>query len=178
LDWIRIRYFIGLSFAHQDVETGGVASTSRWKFLLEEVNMQEIKDLILARAERLTSGDAAAVQAFNAPSVVEYSLAPPLGGPADGRDPKPLQAWFETFEAPPRREVTRLEITADGDVAFATSLDSMTATPKGSTESFTLWYRVTLGLRRIGGQWLITHEHESVPFLMDGSLRAAVHLEP
>jgi ketosteroid isomerase-like protein len=140
--------------------------------------MQDIKDLILARAERLANGDAAAVQAFNAPSVVEYTLAPPLGGPADGRDPKPLQEWIETFEAPPRREVTHLEVTADGDVAFATSIDSMTAIPKGATQPFTMWYRVTLGLRRIDGRWLVTHEHESVPFLMDGSFRAAVDLQP
>jgi ketosteroid isomerase-like protein len=69
-------------------------------------------------------------------------------------------------------------VTADGDVAFATSLDAMTAVPKGGSEEFTLWYRTTLGLRRIDGRWLITHEHNSVPFLMDGSFRAAVGLEP
>ena len=83
-----------------------------------------------------------------------------------------------TFEAPPRREVTALEITTDGDVAFATSIDSMTATPAGSTEPFTLWFRVTLGLRRIDGRWLVVHEHESVPFQMDGSFAAAINLEP
>jgi ketosteroid isomerase-like protein len=147
-------------------------------YLFREVDMQEIRDLILARAATLESGDAVAMQAYNADTVVEYSLAPPLGGPADGRDPKPLQAWIETFEAPPRREVTQLEITADGDVAFATSIDAMTAVARGSSTPFTLWYRVTLGLRRIDGRWLITHEHESVPFLMDGSFRAAVDLEP
>ena len=140
--------------------------------------MQEIRDVILARAERLQAGDAAGVMQYNAPEVIEYTLAPPLGGPADGRDPKPLEAWLTGFEAPPRREVTHLEITADGDVAFATSIDSMSATPKGSSESFTLWYRVTLGLRRIDGHWLVTHEHESVPFEMDGSGRAALDLTP
>ena len=76
------------------------------------------------------------------------------------------------------REVTHLQITTGGDVAFATSIDSMTAVPRGATEPFTLWYRATLGLRRVDGRWLITHEHNSVPFLMDGSLRAAVDLTP
>jgi len=78
----------------------------------------------------------------------------------------------------PRREVTRLEITAGGDVAFATSIDRLSATPKGMSEGFTLWFRVTLGLRKVDGRWLVTHEHESVPFEMDGSLRASVGLEP
>jgi ketosteroid isomerase-like protein len=41
-----------------------------------------------------------------------------------------------------------------------------------------MWFRVTLGLRRIDGKWLVTHEHSSVPFYMDGSLRAAVDLNP
>jgi ketosteroid isomerase-like protein len=45
-------------------------------------------------------------------------------------------------------------------------------------ESFSLWYRVTLGLRKIDGRWLVTHEHESVPFEMDGSFRASVDLLP
>jgi ketosteroid isomerase-like protein len=83
-----------------------------------------------------------------------------------------------TFEMPPRREVTRLEITTDGDVAFATSLDRLTAVPRGAAEGFSLWFRVTLGLRRIGGRWLVTHEHESVPFEMDGSMRASTGLTP
>jgi ketosteroid isomerase-like protein len=38
--------------------------------------------------------------------------------------------------------------------------------------------RATVGLRRIGGRWQVTHEHSSVPFYMDGSYRAAVDLQP
>lgn len=140
--------------------------------------MQEIRDVIEARYDRLADGDIAGVLSAYAPKVVEFSLAPPLGGWTDGQDPAPLAAWVATFEAPPRRRVTRLEITASADVAFATSIDSMTATPKGSDSSFTLWHRVTLGLRRLDGRWLIAHEHASVPFYMDGSLKAAVDLEP
>jgi ketosteroid isomerase-like protein len=41
-----------------------------------------------------------------------------------------------------------------------------------------LWFRSTLGLRKIGGRWQITHEHNSTPFYMDGSDRAALDLQP
>ncbi|MCU7727058.1 nuclear transport factor 2 family protein [Actinoplanes sp. KI2] len=139
---------------------------------------EQIRKVVLARADRMSAGDVAGMQEHNAPSVMAFTLAPPLVSDPNGRDPKGVEAWLQGFEAPPQRTVTSLEITADGDVAFATSLDSMTATPKGATEPFTLWFRVTLGLRRIDGHWLVTHEHESVPFYMDGSLRAAVDLEP
>ena len=140
--------------------------------------MNEIREVIERKAALLETGDVEAVLSHYADTFVEYTLAPPLRQPGDGRNPAALEAWLATFQAPPRREVTQLEITADGDVAFATSLDCLSATPRGSSESFRLWFRVTLGLRRIDGRWLVTHEHESVPFEMDGSLRASVTLLP
>ncbi len=140
--------------------------------------MQEIREVIEGRAERLSAGDVKAHLAYSAPEVIHYSLAPPLGERVDTSDPAPIERWLTTFETPPKREVTRLEIVADGDVAFATSIDSMTATPKGSTEPFTLWFRVTIGLRRVDSHWLVVHEHESVPFQMDGSFAAAIDLKP
>lgn len=65
-----------------------------------------------------------------------------------------------------------------GDVAFCHSLNCLSATPRGSSESFHLWHRSTLGLRRIDGACLITHEHQSTPFEMDGSFRASADLKP
>jgi hypothetical protein len=38
--------------------------------------------------------------------------------------------------------------------------------------------RATIGLQVIDGEWLIVHAHESVPFYMDGSFRAAIDLTP
>ena len=140
--------------------------------------MNEIREVIEGKAALLETGDVKAILSHYADTFVEYNLAPPLRQPGDGRDPAAMEAWMATFQAPPRREVTQLEITADGDVAFATSIDCLSATPRGSNESFSLWFRVTLGLRRIHGRWLVTHEHESVPFEMDGSLRASVTLLP
>ena len=45
-------------------------------------------------------------------------------------------------------------------------------------EKVDLWVRCTAGLSRRGGAWKITHQHTSVPFLMDGSFKAAVDLKP
>jgi ketosteroid isomerase-like protein len=138
----------------------------------------QIREVIEGRAAALKTGDVKAVLAYYAPQVVEFNLAPPLRQPHDAQDPEPLERWMATFEAPPERVVTQLEITADGDVAYATSIDCLSATPKGMTESFRLWHRATVGLRKIDGRWLVTHEHESVPFEMDGSFRASIDLKP
>jgi ketosteroid isomerase-like protein len=38
--------------------------------------------------------------------------------------------------------------------------------------------RATICYRKIDGKWMVTHEHVSVPFYMDGTYRAAVDLKP
>jgi PhnB protein len=66
-------------------------------------------------------------------------------------------------------EIRDLAVTAGGDVAFCHS-----RTQLGGA----LWFRSTLGLRKTGGAWRITHEHNSTPFYMDGSDKAALDLQP
>jgi PhnB protein len=53
----------------------------------------------------------------------------------------------------------------------------MTGT-KADGERVDLWFRSTIGLRRTAAGWQITHEHDSTPFYMDRSGRAATDLKP
>jgi ketosteroid isomerase-like protein len=142
------------------------------------MDTSDIRRVVLERAAAVAKKDAKLMVAHNAPSMVEYNLAPPLRQPSAGRDVEPVQKWLDTFHGPMSVEVRDLEVTADGSVAFCTSLNCLTATPVGETDSFSLWFRVTLGLRRIDETWLVVHEHESIPFEMDGSFRASVGLQP
>ncbi len=41
-----------------------------------------------------------------------------------------------------------------------------------------VWVRATVCFRKIERAWKVVHEHSSAPFYMDGSLKAAVDLEP
>jgi len=141
-------------------------------------NETEIRDVLEAKAAALAAGDVKTMLSYYTPDAVRFTLAPPLRQETDAHDTAPVEQWVATFEAPPVRETIRLAIAASGDVAFATGITSMTAVPKGSTKSFTLWHRTTVGLRRVDGRWLVAHEHDSVPFEMDGSLRASVNLRP
>jgi ketosteroid isomerase-like protein len=68
-------------------------------------------------------------------------------------------------------------IEAGDDVAFCHGLTHMTGT-KTDGELVDLWFRSTVGLRRTAAGWQITHEHDSTPFYMDGSGRAATDLRP
>lgn len=142
------------------------------------MDTEDIRRVVLERAAAVAAKDAKAMVAHNAPTIVEYNLAPPLRQSSAGRDVQPVEKWLATFEGPMSMEITDLDVTAEGSVAFCTSLNRLTATPVGGTESFSLWFRVTLGLRKTDGTWLVVHEHESVPFEMDGSFRASVGLQP
>ena len=140
--------------------------------------MTTIRELLHQKAAALGAKDPEGMTSVYAPGAVIYNLAPPLRQTDDARDPKPAAEWLATFEEPMNLEIRDLEVTEEGDLAYATSIEGLSATPKGSTESFTLWYRATHGLRRIDGRWQITHEHQSVPFEMDGSFTASIDLQP
>jgi PhnB protein len=110
-----------------------------------------------------------------ADDVVTYDLAPPLR--YVGTDKAQLQAWFDTWEGPVGWAMGELVVDISGDLAIARGLGHMMGEKKGG-EKTDLWTRVTLGFARRGGKWQITHEHVSVPFMMDGSYKAATHLKP
>ncbi|MET1006533.1 MAG: nuclear transport factor 2 family protein [Propionibacteriaceae bacterium] len=137
----------------------------------------EITELLSARAAAMRSGDAALLSAQYTPDAVVFSLAPPLQQPL-GPNEEGLRGWFATFDSAVDYEISQPGITVAGDLAFCHSLNRLTAVPKGGSESFTLWFRYSLGLQRVDGTWRIAHEHQSVPFAMDGSFAALLDLEP
>jgi ketosteroid isomerase-like protein len=136
-----------------------------------------IRQVVADQVAGMRAGDAEALVARFAPEVVSFGLAPPLVS-SGVRDAVGLRAWFGGFVGPVDFETRDLEVTVGGDVAFCHSLNRMSATPKGMSEPFELWFRSTLGLVRRAGRWLVAHEHTSTPFYMDGSLRAALDLRP
>ena len=132
-----------------------------------------IEGVITARNRALSAKDAEAVEDCQARDFVCFSMAPPLVA----RDPAGLQAWFDTWDGPIGYDVRDLTITAGSDVAFAHALVNMTGRKHGGYAA-DLWFRLTLGLKRGPRGWKIVHEHDSTPFYMDGSFRAAVDLKP
>ncbi|MEU5211247.1 nuclear transport factor 2 family protein [Streptomyces sp. NPDC020742] len=139
---------------------------------------QRIREVLQDRAAATRDRDAARFLSHCAPDVVDFSLAPPLQyrGP-QVLDRGAVEGWYATWDGPIEVTLTELEITVGGDAAFAHSIDRMRGTKTDGFE-VELWYRSTVGLRRLDGEWRITHTHGSVPFLMDGSGRAALDLTP
>jgi len=115
--------------------------------------------------------DAERFVAHYAPQIVKFDLPPPLvyTGPQTC-DAGALRAWFASHPGGPvAYEIRDLTVAVGGDVAFCHSLNHL-----GNA----LWFRSTIGLRKIDGAWRVTHEHNSTPFYMDGSDKAALDLQP
>jgi ketosteroid isomerase-like protein len=137
----------------------------------------QIRALIEERVAAMRQRDVARTLATLATDVVSFELAPPLSlGPAESRDATALEAWFALW-GELDIELAELEIAACGDVAWSRSLNRLSGTLNGGRR-VDMWMRSTLGFRKREGVWKIAHGHSSVPFLMDGSYRAATDLKP
>lgn len=141
---------------------------------------QEIHAILDAHVAAHADRDAERLVSLYTADAVGYTLAPPLQQTPDTAygTVEGLRKWFASFDGPVRVTYRDPVVTVDGAVAFVHTLTSMTATPSGAAEPFTFWFRSTYGLRRVDGTWRIVHRHESTPFYMDGSFRAAVDLQP
>jgi ketosteroid isomerase-like protein len=105
------------------------------------------------------------------------SLAPPLRRVGAASLREAMTGWFATFDGPIGYEMRDVDVSVGDDVAFCHGLGHLTG-QRTDGHKTDVWTRVTVCLRRIDGRWLVAHEHSSVPFYMDGSLRAAVDLQP
>jgi PhnB protein len=162
-----------LSKELEDVIT--VETTTAFRNVIDE---RHIRDLIDEHPEALQRKDAAAVVSHYTPDSVMFTLVPPLQTtPETSTGRSGVEQWFAGFDGPLGFEMCDLHIAVGDDVGFCHSLLLMTATQTDGTR-VDMWYRDTLGLRKTDGGWKIAHQHESVPFFMDGGAKAATDLKP
>ncbi|MFI6326882.1 YybH family protein [Micromonospora chersina] len=94
--------------------------------------------------------------------VVSFDVEPPLqhvGVDAKLRNWANVFAVFETVDY----EVRDLTLTVGEDVAFGHAFGRLSGTMKDGTATTGMWVRVTYGLEKTGGTWLIAHDQVSVP---------------
>jgi uncharacterized protein (TIGR02246 family) len=126
-------------------------------------NEHEIRELIHRWAAAVHAGDLQTVLADHAEDIVMFDVPPPNDGV------RGLDAYRETW--PPFFEwqrsgasfgIVSLDVTAGADVAFAWALlkcgteDELREDPNNRL-------RLTIGLRKEGGRWVVAHEHHSFP---------------
>lgn len=123
------------------------------------------------RAENLE-----AVRQLYTTDVVSFDLEPPLQHVGIAAK---LENWAKVFLAFERvtYELRDLTLTVGEDVAFGHAFGRLGGVSKNGAPTSGVWVRVTYGLRKIDGTWLIAHDQVSVPLDM-ASGRGLVDLEP
>lgn len=136
----------------------------------------EIGAVIEARANAVRSGNVDAMMADVADDVLIFDVVDPLH--RDGKAASRTRAteWLASYDGPIRWENRDVQVTAEGDVAFSHALSRVTGKLKTGAE-VDMWFRTTLGFRRIAGRWLIAHDHGSVPFDPESG-KASLGLNP
>ncbi len=138
---------------------------------------EQIRILIEDWAEALRVKDVDRYVSHYAKDIRLFDLAPPLQYTGLDALRRSLEEWFPTFVGQIGYEIRGLQISMGNDTAFSHSLNHISG-KRITGEETDVWVRATVGFRKIVGTWLVTHEHVSVPFYMDGSNRAAVDLKP
>jgi uncharacterized protein (TIGR02246 family) len=124
---------------------------------------QQIRDLVERWASAAHEGDLDAVLVDHAADIVMFDVPPPqLGarGIAAYRDTWP--GFFEWQAQGATFDLLELNITAGADVAYAWALLRCGTTQDHAAHPDRR-LRLSLGLRKERGRWVVAHEHHSFP---------------
>ncbi|NUR74115.1 MAG: SnoaL-like domain-containing protein [Hamadaea sp.] len=143
---------------------------------MSEKDEAEIRGLIEKIVNGLHAKNLDEVKEPYSVDVVSFDVEPPLQHV--GIDAK-LKNWANVFDVfdEVTYDVRDLTITAGDEVAFGHAFARLRGTLKNGVTTPGMWVRVTYGLQKIDGAWLITHDQVSVP-LDVRSGKGIVDLQP
>jgi ketosteroid isomerase-like protein len=123
----------------------------------------QIRKLMDDRARAVQAKDINGLMSNYAPDVLSFDAVDRLQNSGSDGSRKRAREWFSAYQGPIGSEMRELSIAMGDDVAFCHGLNRIRGTTTNGTQ-VDMWLRATVCLRKIGGKWLITHEHTSAPF--------------
>jgi ketosteroid isomerase-like protein len=125
-----------------------------------------IQSVLRGRIEELSQAirdkDLERLMTFYDRNVEVFDVRASLNVPGAAAYRNNLEHWFESFEGPLGFELHGLRIVPSEAVAFCHYLALVTGRrPGGRTSGY--WVRGTTCFERREGEWLVTHEHISMP---------------
>ncbi len=126
----------------------------------ENPDATAIRAQIEAWAAAVRAGDMAGILRNPSADMVMFDVPPPLQLRGIAAYEASWPQFFDASPKPIRFDIMDLQITAGNAVAFAIALMRCAVIEDGNAD---LDFRLTVGLRKIDGQWIVTHEHHSIP---------------
>jgi ketosteroid isomerase-like protein len=123
-----------------------------------------IKALLDAWADAVRRHDVPAILAHHSADMVMFDVPPPLQSKGIAAYEATWDLMFRYHKPGAAFDIEELAVTAGRDVAFAVAI--MRCGPDSSSnpaDKDGFLFRLTVGLRKVDGEWRIAHEHHSVP---------------
>jgi uncharacterized protein (TIGR02246 family) len=127
-------------------------------------NEQQIRTLIERWAEAAHTGDLDTLLTDHADDIVMYDVPPPYRGVRGIEAYRDTWPGFFEWQRQASFEIEELDVVAGEDVAFAYAL-LRCGTAEEFAENPENRLRLTLGLRKQDGRWVVVHEHHSFPIV-------------
>ena len=123
-----------------------------------------IRALLESWADAARRHDVPAVLAHHDPDIVMFDLPPPLQCKGLAAYEQTWDLFFRYHKTGTAFDIEELAVTAGQDVAFAVAIMRCGPCSSGNpADKDGFLFRLTVGLRKIDGDWRIAHEHHSIP---------------
>jgi len=142
--------------------TGGLEVKTVATEMKQSSEGAQIRKRIDDWANAFRNKDLNSVLSFFASETVAFDLVPPLVYTGKEAYRKQWEKLFASYQGPIEYEIRDLTITAEQTLAVSHSINRISGTLQNGQKA-DFWLRMTAEWRRIDGQWLIEHEHVSVP---------------
>jgi len=121
-----------------------------------------VRDLIEAWTDAVRRKDYDGILRSHAADFVMFDVPPPFKSVGLDAYGKSWDLFFSWSSGPVRFDIQEMDVAAGADVAFAfASMRCEGRASDGKAEP--LDFRLTMGMKKIDGRWMIAHEHHSVP---------------
>jgi len=121
-----------------------------------------IRELVENWANAVRRKDLRAILLNHSANMLMFDVPPPLASKGIEAYKKTWDLFFSWARDPVVFDISEIDITAGDDVAFVTALMRCAGTETNG-QAIELDFRLTIGLRKIDSQWIVVHEHHSIP---------------
>ena len=122
----------------------------------------EIRKLVENWASAVRRKDLGGILRHHSPTVLMFDVPPPLQSRGIDAYKQTWDVFFKWSHDPVVFDISEMSITAGAEVAFVAAVMRCSGR-ETSGEDIQLNFRLTVGLKKVDGQWMVLHEHHSIP---------------
>jgi uncharacterized protein (TIGR02246 family) len=128
----------------------------------DQVAEAEVRQIVTEWAEAVRRRDLAGIVRHHSPDILMFDVPPPLQSKGIDEYRRTWNGFLSWSHDPVRFDVLEMTVTAGHEVAFVAAVMRCSGR-ETSGEDVELQFRLTVGLQKSAGQWMVTHEHHSIP---------------